>query len=702
VFWVHNDRNNSNRIFAFNTSGKNLGEFYLNNIENRDWEDIAIGPGPTDGIDYLYVGDFGDNFSEYDLKYIYRIEEPFVDFMQDPVNETINNVKTITCQYPDGVRDAEALMLDPLTKDLYIISKRELYDIRLYRIPYPQSTSEVITLENSAILNFTQITGADISPSGLEILIKDYQNIYYWNRTADENIWDVLTDEPIIVPYIVEPQGEAVCWGADEMGYYTVSEEYGIEANLYYYPRINPAQVIINEIMYNPLSVSDTDGEWIELYNNSTEAVDLNGWSIRDDNSDNHVINVSLILNPGSFLLLGNNSNQLYNGGVSIDYQYDNFSMDDINDAIYLLSPLNEVIDDVSYDDGLVFPLYEGCSIALLDPNMENNFGLHWRESVKTYGNVDKGTPGNPNFGEAISLSIYDIQYTEDPSGSSPYEGQHVTVSGVVSVEPQGFSNDLFFIQDSNEMWSGIFIKKFHPSLHIGDSVKATGVVVEYYGNYTEIINISDFEILKEGVFGINPIQVSTGEVSTGGINAEAYEGVLIKVTGTCENDNLGWREWSINDGSGPTIIYSRFSNDFIPEVGETYSVTGIQYFRNNNFMILPWIPYEVITDIDTTNNQRNLPENYELYQNRPNPFNPTTIIKYAIPSNTKYKSMLQKVTLKVYDILGRDVATLVSEEQPPGNYQVVWDAEIETSGIYFYRLEVGSFIQTKKMVLLR
>ena len=89
VFWVHNDRNNQNRIFSFNTTGKNLGEFYLYGVENRDWEDIAIGPGPEEGIEYLYIGEFGDNNSEHEFKYIYRIKEPIVHFNQNPVIETI-------------------------------------------------------------------------------------------------------------------------------------------------------------------------------------------------------------------------------------------------------------------------------------------------------------------------------------------------------------------------------------------------------------------------------------------------------------------------------------------------------------------------------------------------------------------------------------------------------------------------------------
>lgn len=85
----------------------------------------------------------------------------------------------------------------------------------------------------------------------------------------------------------------------------------------------------------------------------------------------------------------------------------------------------------------------------------------------------------------------------------------------------------------------------------------------------------------------------------------------------------------------------------------------------------------------------------YYLYQNYPNPFNPTTSIQFAISSR-------QFVTLKVYDLLGRKVETLVNEEKPAGTYEVEFNAESFSSGIYFYELKAGSFTETKKMVLLR
>ena len=86
---------------------------------------------------------------------------------------------------------------------------------------------------------------------------------------------------------------------------------------------------------------------------------------------------------------------------------------------------------------------------------------------------------------------------------------------------------------------------------------------------------------------------------------------------------------------------------------------------------------------------------NYSLSQNYPNPFNPITILQYTI-------STTQHVTLKIYDILGREIKTIVNEEKPAGEYEIEFDASYLSSGIYFYRLKAGNFIETKKMVLLR
>jgi hypothetical protein len=87
--------------------------------------------------------------------------------------------------------------------------------------------------------------------------------------------------------------------------------------------------------------------------------------------------------------------------------------------------------------------------------------------------------------------------------------------------------------------------------------------------------------------------------------------------------------------------------------------------------------------------------DNFRLDQNYPNPFNPVTTIRYQIPEQSF-------TTLKVFDLLGREISTLVREDKSPGNYEVRFDASGLPSGIYFYKLQVGKFNETKKMILLK
>jgi len=94
-------------------------------------------------------------------------------------------------------------------------------------------------------------------------------------------------------------------------------------------------------------------------------------------------------------------------------------------------------------------------------------------------------------------------------------------------------------------------------------------------------------------------------------------------------------------------------------------------------------------------NENQTITSSFQLEQNYPNPFNPSTSLKYTVSSP-------QSVLLKVYDVLGNEVATLVNEEKPAGTYEVEFNANGLTSGVYFYRLQSGDFFETKKMVFLK
>ena len=99
--------------------------------------------------------------------------------------------------------------------------------------------------------------------------------------------------------------------------------------------------------------------------------------------------------------------------------------------------------------------------------------------------------------------------------------------------------------------------------------------------------------------------------------------------------------------------------------------------------------------NISAINSNKILPNQFALFQNYPNPFNPSTIISYEIPKHSF-------VTLKIFDILGREIATLVNEEKQIGKYSLKFDASNLSSGIYFYRITAGNFSSVKKMILIK
>jgi hypothetical protein len=239
VLWTHNDSGDQNRLYALNAKGKHLGTYTIAGVAARDWEDIAIGPGPVEGQPYLYIGDIGDNGREYEYKYIYRVPEPKVDSSQAPVDTTLFGTETIAVFYPRVNHDAEALMVDALTKNVYILTKGDTSS-HVFRAAYPQSLKRGTRLEQVATLRLGWVVGGDISPSGNEILIKTYTAIYYWARSSPDELWRAFDKAPAVLPYILEPQGEAIGWKADGMGYYTISEEFqGIPAHLCFYPRVS-------------------------------------------------------------------------------------------------------------------------------------------------------------------------------------------------------------------------------------------------------------------------------------------------------------------------------------------------------------------------------------------------------------------------------------------------------------------------------
>ncbi|QJW88884.1 PE-PGRS family protein [Spirosoma taeanense] len=236
--WINQDSGTPAELALLGYDGQVKGRVAIPQFGNRDWEEIAIGPGPKDGTNYIYIGEIGDNDGQQPISQIYRLPEPAN--LQTPVTQ----VERINFRYPDGPRDAEAMFVDPQTKDIYIITKRE-QNVHLYSLPYPQNINEVTVAQSFGELpSFGQglpyyVTGAAISPDGSEILVRTYTGLFYWKRNAGQSIADVLQHgNRRSLTVRLEPQGEAVCFTKDGRGFFTISERASASSvSLLYYAR---------------------------------------------------------------------------------------------------------------------------------------------------------------------------------------------------------------------------------------------------------------------------------------------------------------------------------------------------------------------------------------------------------------------------------------------------------------------------------
>ena len=193
--WAHNDSKNGTEVYLIDQHLKIAMTCKLAGVENRDWEDITVGPGPEDGKSYVYVGEIGDNNAKYRFKRVFRFEEPAQ--IQNGVVDIVD-FDTIIFRLP-AKKDTETLMIDPITKNLYVISKRE-EPVFVYELQYPYSTHDTLQAREVMSLPFTQIVSGDISSDGKQVLLKNYEYVYYWSNPDGKPLLDLLREKPEDVP----------------------------------------------------------------------------------------------------------------------------------------------------------------------------------------------------------------------------------------------------------------------------------------------------------------------------------------------------------------------------------------------------------------------------------------------------------------------------------------------------------------------
>jgi hypothetical protein len=230
VLWVHNDSGDSARIFALDHAGVRLATFQLAGADAVDWEDLAIGPGPTKGETYLHIGDIGDNSKNRKFVQVYRVAEP----NELQLNGELTNVDKLQLTYPDGAHDAETLLVDPRQGDLYVVAKASSGTSPVFRVAAPWHAGEQRTLTQVAVLQFGTVplapsllrmaTAGDITAQGDAIALRTYDAAFWWPIAPQQSVADALAGPPCPLPLPGQLQGETLGWSVDGQGYWTLAE----------------------------------------------------------------------------------------------------------------------------------------------------------------------------------------------------------------------------------------------------------------------------------------------------------------------------------------------------------------------------------------------------------------------------------------------------------------------------------------------
>lgn len=234
VYWTHNDSGDGPLVYAFDSTGESRGVFRVAGAQARDWEDMAIGPGPERGKSYLYLGDIGDNNEVREEMVVYRVVEPTLTAADKTSTKlkprTTGPAEAIRLRYPDGKHDAETLLVHPTSGNLYVVTKIMLRNASVYVATAPLSAGQVITLKRIGEIKIPSLlggvlTGGSISPDGRRVAFCDYMQGYEAELPAGSKNFDDIWKQKITSFNLGQrEQGEAITYRSDGKALLATSE----------------------------------------------------------------------------------------------------------------------------------------------------------------------------------------------------------------------------------------------------------------------------------------------------------------------------------------------------------------------------------------------------------------------------------------------------------------------------------------------
>jgi parallel beta-helix repeat protein len=395
-------------------------------------------------------------------------------------------------------------------------------------------------------------------------------------------------------------------------------------------------------LLINEIHYNPSEGdeyEFVEFVNAGASSININGYKIAGD------INYQFgdkTISPNEYFVIVKNRNLYSNQGYKV-FQWDNGNLKNKQGNLLLTDSDDDTIDFVDFDCRFWWPELpngQGPSLELKNTSLENMVSSNWQAS-ETNG----GSPGKQNYS---------------------------TINKI-------FVNEFLAANDSNN------------SDECGE-----------YDDWIEIYNGNDIPINIGGFFVtddlVNPLmcQIPADSVEKTTILPKGY--LLLWMDGQPEQGALHMSFKLDKEGEQVGLFQVIENLSFLID-----SVTFSEQSKNISFGRRPdgsenWCFISKPSPLDSNGSEivdPEIPSRYLLFQNYPNPFNPSTTIKYDIPAGGF-------VTIKVYDILGSEVETLLHDYREPGKYELEWNAGSFASGVYFYNINAGDFHQTKKMILLR
>ncbi len=407
------------------------------------------------------------------------------------------------------------------------------------------------------------------------------------------------------------------------------------------------------------------------------QASDAFGYDVRN------VFNASIVDAQGlsgSNVITFVNNHDFRDAGQPIDN-------DPILAYAYLLTNNQVGLPCVFYPDYYNVPGFSGGLKQEIDVliNVHKDFiyGSSSRDYLTRFG-----TPYNPFFNSGLETTTLVYQLMNIPTGKDV----------IVAINYAG---------DPLDMWVGVNSSGLSEGNTLGDQIgnSTLATIVVSGGRVNIKLPARSYAVWVEGEIPL-PIELTSFSATTIGSTIKLNWNTATEINnygfevertsprpspyeGEGGEAGRGWEKIGFVNGNGNSNSPKDYS--FVDDFpGKPAYRTGRYSYRLKQIDNDGQFEYSKTIEVDINGVKK-----YELTQNYPNPFNPTTSIQYAISSK-------QFVTLKIYNLLGREVATLVNENKEAGNYMVNFDASILPSGVYIYKLQAGDFVQTKKMILLK